>query len=223
MFDLQPITDRLNEATARYTAARHDAAHFEDEDLSIPARDRRRAELAQTAQDAYRHDVDAARAALDAAQATHQRNLDRVPDPQGSTRDAWDRARMLLDSGRTLAEVVATADRETLLALKEWAPTYLETIAPAPAPGEARVPVDLAPFERSLRTRWVELTGDQTLADALAQAPTLAALEVQLRHAEAVAAGNGHAAGLRGAVEAELAAQAAAATLPASVDAEAQA
>ncbi|MGW3947023.1 hypothetical protein ACWEBH_12945 [Micrococcus endophyticus] len=213
--DLRTLSASLVAALKWHTDAQRDAAHHEDEDLSLPALDRRRAELSADARAQLSSFVANARIGYEAARRANARDLDRVPAATASTRDAWERVTMLLDSGRTLAEVVATADRETLLAVNEWGPTYLEAQAPAPRLGEAREPVDLAPLERSVRARWAELTGDRILKKALADAPALATAEVQLRNAEAVAAGNDHAGGLIGAVEAELAGKAAEADLAA--------
>lgn len=218
----QTLSATLDDALRRHTNAQRDAAHLQDPDLSLPALERRRADLAAQARATFAAEVAQVRRDADALTHRHARQLDRVPAPQGSTRDAWERVRMLLDAGRSLPEVIATADADTLLAIREWAPTYLETLAPAPLPGTPRQPVDVAPLERSVRERWAQLKGDKDLTAALAEEPALAGLQVRLKHAEAVAGGNDHAAGLAGAVEAQLAEQTAARTLPAPDDAQQQ-
>ncbi|GAB3754831.1 hypothetical protein GCM10027591_03780 [Zhihengliuella somnathii] len=89
-----------------------------------------------------------------------------MPKPEGSTADAWTRVKMLLDSGRTLSQVIKNADVPTLQAIREWAPTWLETQRTPETLGEAltggRAPEDLAPLNNSIAIRWAELNGNDT-------------------------------------------------------------
>ncbi|WP_087874116.1 hypothetical protein [Arthrobacter globiformis] len=73
-----------------------------------------------------------------------------IPKPEGSTRDSWERVKMLLDSGQSLQTVIAKADAGSLHAVREWAPTYLDAMSKG-------ANTDLRPFERSIGQRWAEI------------------------------------------------------------------
>lgn len=47
----------------------------------------------------------------------------------------WDQARGMLEAGASIREVIASADVDTLVAIREWAPNYLTTQAPKDHPG----------------------------------------------------------------------------------------
>lgn len=115
---------------------------------------------------------------------------------------------MRLNAGHTLDDIISTADVLTLQAVREWAPTYLAANggdpSAAPALGDR--------LERATLARYAAITQDADMAPALAEAPALAGLAVALDDAEAEAQGVPDSGGLRGAVAAALAAQAAGST-----------
>lgn len=84
-----------------------------------------------------------------------------IPKSDSDTRTRWERARMLLDAGLTLHQVVAQADAETLHAIQEWGPTYLQAAHLKARPVDTTVEqageVDPAPLRNSIRNRWTQL------------------------------------------------------------------
>ncbi|MFD5105712.1 hypothetical protein [Streptomyces cinereoruber] len=93
---------------------------------------------------------------------------------------AWDRARALLDSGRSPAEVIATADVDTLRALRTELPTYLATqVKREPGLLQAHSqaePFDPAPVLRTIDLALAEKIGG-TEGQAMRYALDLAAVE----------------------------------------------
>jgi hypothetical protein len=84
------------------------------------------------------------------------------------TQRAWDQARMQLDAGMSMRDIIERADAPTSFAIREWAPAYLDTqrhqakasnglMMPTPAP-------DHGPLMRTIDTRLAELTGPDTVA-----------------------------------------------------------
>ena len=55
-------------------------------------------------------------------------------DDPATLQRKWDQARMRLDTGMSLRQIVATADADTLAAIKEWAPTWIDVQAQARQP-----------------------------------------------------------------------------------------
>lgn len=112
------------------------AAHaFRDPDLTDEANARRRADMARAAREQAAADLDRIERETDAAAALVRTVADKATaQPTGATEQllaetrqarAWDRARALLDAGRTVPDVTATADADTLYALRAELPTYL--------------------------------------------------------------------------------------------------
>ncbi|WP_102161236.1 hypothetical protein [Zhihengliuella halotolerans] len=104
--------------------------------------------------------------AADDRDALTRRMEKAMPKPEGSTADAWARVRMLLDAGRDLNKVIKTADVPTLQAIREWAPTWLETQRSAEtlhdALGGGRQPIDTTGLDNTIAIRWAELSGNDT-------------------------------------------------------------
>lgn len=108
-------------------AYRHDNPNLTPEGLA-----QKRSELAKAAQQRGGVVLAALRARMTAeATAVSERAAKvrpRVDDPATIQRK-WDQARMRLDAGMSLRQVVATADADTLAAITEWAPTWLDVQA----------------------------------------------------------------------------------------------
>lgn len=92
----------------------------------------------------------------------------------------WQQASMILTAGKPLAQVLATADAETALAIREYGPSWNEAAAyRAPTLGEALNPgpaPDHSALLRSVDSRLAELTGPAAVA-ALAESRAAAGVE----------------------------------------------
>jgi hypothetical protein len=145
-------------------------------------------------------------------------------DPQSLLRlqQRWDQVRMRLDSGASLQRVIASADADTLTAIREWAPTWLaaqaDSARPAGMEGLEFDDPDVAPIMRSLDERLAEVSGNgfstvnqrakEAAGDAAYAASVAPRLEGQL---QGINVGSD---GLTAAVEAHYAAANATAGLP---------
>jgi hypothetical protein len=136
----------------------------------------------------------------------------------------WDQARMLLTKGVPIRDVIANADVDTLLALREWGPSWLDAEAyQATDQGLAGfTPTDHAAFERTIDQRIANVAGGDTAAalhaanDATATAAYAAPVVRQLRaDLSGIRGGNTT---MGAAIEATFAEQAARATWPAPAD-----
>jgi len=133
----------------------------------------------------------------------------------------WDQARMLLTKGVPIRDVIAHADVDTLLALREWGPSWLDAEAyQATDQGLAGfTPTDHAAFERTIDQRIANVAGGDTAAalhaadDATATAAYAAPVVRQLR--ADLAGVRGGTSPMGAAIEATYAEQAARATWPA--------
>ncbi|SHN32403.1 hypothetical protein [Streptomyces yunnanensis] len=112
------------------------ARTFRDPDLTEEATTRRRTELEKKAREQAAADLDRIEHEANAAaslvrtvanKATAARQRDAAEQLLVETRQtrAWDRARALLEAGRTVPEVIKGADANTLHALRAELPTYL--------------------------------------------------------------------------------------------------
>ncbi|WP_400158530.1 hypothetical protein [Arthrobacter sp. BPSS-3] len=103
-----------------------------------------------------------------AAYRIQSRAQEALPKAPASTRDSWERVKMLLDAGQSLAQVIGKADAQSLHAIREWAPTWLD----ATSKGNT---TDLAPFERSIAERWAELVPNaEPIREYIDSAPDVA-------------------------------------------------
>jgi hypothetical protein len=136
----------------------------------------------------------------------------------------WDQARMLLTKGVPIRDVIDNADGDTLLALREWGPSWLDAESyTATNRGVAGfTPTDHAAFERTIDQRIATVAGGDTAAatraanDAAATAAYAAPVVRQLR-ADLTGTRGGNTS-MGAAIEATYAEQAARATWPAPVD-----
>lgn len=83
------------------------------------------------------------------------------------TRDEWERVKMLLDSGRTLGDVIASATGPRLRAIVEWGPAFVEAQV---SPKLDRA-VDSSIYANAVRNdvlrRWAQLEPDGAAAKAI--------------------------------------------------------
>jgi hypothetical protein len=130
-------------------------------------RDAARAAAFTRAHDTITVAADAARAAADKATARAHATLNAADDAVTLLRreQAWTQTRMLLDTGRDLADVIDTTDDPTTLAaIASWAPSWVAAQSPKPAPG--------APFWDSWREPDVAWIGDAVVNRLTAVDPT---------------------------------------------------
>jgi hypothetical protein len=229
--DLRTIREvRALDVRRRYEEAEQAARTYTDPNLSAEGLERRRAEMRDRARAALAEDVaelerTAARAAdtvRRAAAAADQGPTDPSEALLAEMRQsrAWDRARLLLESGRPVGEVIASADLDTLRALRAELPAYLtaQTERPAGTEGGSWTEVDTAAVARTVeKTLADRLPGDQGAAlrsrlELEAIEPGLTVTLAGLRRLADGVAVEGD--GLRTAIEARLADGAARATLP---------
>ncbi len=111
-----------------------------------------------------------ARLLAEHAESMHPRIGDDAASQMRAQRK-WDQARMMLDAGMPMRTLVQrTDDVETLLAIAEWAPSYLDAQQyRAPRLGEVTAPSDHGPLQRGITARVAELSGGET-RDALVSA-----------------------------------------------------
>jgi hypothetical protein len=143
---------QMQALTRDYRNAMQEAHSYKNDHLTAEGLQAKRAQLIQQAGAAHRGKVDQLRASMKTeSDQLRAHALQSIPKAEGSTRDSWERVRMLLDAGQSLPQVIAKADAGSLHAIREWAPTYLDAKT-----NGART--DLAPFERSLTERWAEIS-----------------------------------------------------------------
>ncbi|AJC60163.1 hypothetical protein [Streptomyces sp. 769] len=221
----------LFELRRRLDAALGKARAFRDPDLTDEANQRRRADMERAARKQAAADLDRIQRETDAAATLVRTVANKATTAAAGAAEqllaetrqarAWDRARALLDTGRTLPEVIKGADLDTLHALRAELPTYLAAQRTKPQ-GMAG-----ADFTEPDPTRAVHAV-ERALADHLPK-PQGAALRARLdldalepglretlaglrREVDGTAAPGD---GLRSAIAARLADQHAAAPLPA--------
>ncbi|MER5564128.1 hypothetical protein CG740_37025 [Streptomyces sp. CB01201] len=127
--DLVELRRRLDDALAT-------ARTFRYPDLTDDANARRRTEMAANARKQAAADLDKIERETNTAADKVRAYADRTAAPApreaaeqllAETRQAraWDRARALLDAGRSTMDVISGADLDTLYALRAELPTYL--------------------------------------------------------------------------------------------------
>ncbi|MFE5837224.1 hypothetical protein [Arthrobacter sp. NPDC056493] len=156
---MRDYTTKLTELQRSHQAAVAKANEYTNPDLSAEGIDKRRAELIAKAGEDHKAKLDhLAREFKDEATETKRVAAAAIPTPAGDTSQAWGRAKMLLEAGQTLQQIVAKADPALLHAVTEWGPTYLEAEAyKGRSDGFAPVAVDAAPLQRSIRQRWTQV------------------------------------------------------------------
>lgn len=134
--DLTGLRRRLDDGLSQ-------ARTFRDPDLTDEANARRRAELERAARERASTELDAIERKIKAAAEQIRAYAERTSTP--TVRDAteqllaetrrgrgWDRTRALLDAGRSAADVIGSADIDTLRALRVELPSYLAARSPKP-------------------------------------------------------------------------------------------
>ncbi|MFD9905884.1 hypothetical protein [Streptomyces sp. NPDC059063] len=126
----------LRELRRRLDTALSTARTFRDPDLTDEANTRRRADMERTAREQAAADLDKIERETTTAGKQIRAYADHTAAPApreaaeqllAETRQgrAWNRARALLDSGRSTADIINGADLDTLHALRTELPTYL--------------------------------------------------------------------------------------------------
>lgn len=158
--------------TRDHRIAVHEAQTHTDDHLTHEGLQARRKELIQRANNAHKGKLQDLRDSMDRESRRVRTAAEKaIPAAPDSTRDSWERVRMLLDAGQALSAVIAKADAAGLHAIREWAPTWLD----ATTNGNS---TDLAPFERSITERWASLASDaDPIKEYLDTAPDLAQFE----------------------------------------------
>ncbi|MFI5805787.1 hypothetical protein [Streptomyces sp. NPDC051561] len=129
-------TTGINELRRQLEDALSKAHAFRDPDLTAEATQRRRAELTTAARTRAAAELDRIERETRTAAEQVRAHADRATTPAyrdaseqllAETRQgrAWERARALLDAGRTPRDIIEGADLDTLHALRAELPTYL--------------------------------------------------------------------------------------------------
>lgn len=171
---------QLRDVNRALNAAQTKARGFQDPNLSTEGLAAKRAELDAAARAAAAPVLERLRTQVaGAAERLAGQAAAALPkiadDPAAIMRSqrAWDQARLRLDAGMSLRAVLANADTETALAIREWGPAYIEAKTyrtPSLAQGLAESPPpDHSALLRSVDIRLAELTGPTAVA-ALAAA-----------------------------------------------------
>lgn len=171
MFERRPAEqaiERLRGAKERVLALRNQldadlraAQAYTNPDLSYEGLTRRRQELAQAARSKAAPLIERERSILDADLATVARwagqHRPRLGEDAAAVQRAgirWEGIKAKLGAGIPLAQVLASADLEALVALEAWGPDWLEAAhrqAEDPSKAEAlREPADVAGFRRAV-------------------------------------------------------------------------
>lgn len=146
--------EQLQILTRDYRNAVQEARQYTDEHLTQDGLQAKRAELTKRAATNHQGKLEALRSKMKIESDYLDSRAERaIPKSEGSTRDSWERVKMLLDAGQGLQQIIDKADAGALHAIREWAPTYLD----AKSKGTT---TDIAPFERSISQRWAEIVPD---------------------------------------------------------------
>lgn len=165
---LQELKQRISRVNRDLQTAVANARGFQDPDLSPQglanrreqlmeqARSKAAAELKQLGGERQRHEA--------RVRAWAEPKRPKVADDPVQLQKlsmAWDRARAMLDAGRSIPQVLATAtDPLVPLAIREWAPDYLRASTPAPSGMDGlREEPDYSGLVRSADDRLAELHG----------------------------------------------------------------
>jgi hypothetical protein len=188
--EIEQLNRDLNAAVA--AAQSHNDPHLTSDGLTA-----KRATLAKTARDAAGKKLQELKAAFDVYVNSAKNDAARViPKAEGSTRDGWERVKMILDAGASLPQVVGQATPEQLHALAEWGPSWIAAQSAAArstglGAGEWQAP-DASLLQRSIQGRWAEVLGGaaaQTIAEAMNADVVTAGIEQTAAHLATKAAG----------------------------------
>ncbi|MDN5768081.1 MAG: hypothetical protein L0H96_20325 [Humibacillus sp.] len=195
---LETAGSRMSAITMGLRDATMEARSHRDENLSPEGLGARRQEMVQAARERASRAVRDLRAEVDrditVVRSWAELHTPRVPDDAVGLQRlgmAWDRARMQLDAGRSIREVLATADRDVALAVREWGPDWLRahnaSIRPVGLDGAAWPEPDTTGLVRSCDRRLAETVGGLSAAaieSLQAVEVARAGLEPMMRHAE---------------------------------------
>lgn len=165
--DIAQLNRDFSEALA--SAQSHQDPHLTADGLTA-----KRASLAKKAQDTTAAKLQELKAAFDDNVDMVKRDAARlIPKAEGSTRDAWERVKMILDAGIPLQQVVTQATPEQLHALAEWGPAWMASQSAAARTtglgADAWQAPDVSQLERSIQARWAEVLGG-TAGNAVSEA-----------------------------------------------------
>lgn len=209
----------MNEHLAKLTKLQHEyagelrkAQEFENPDISLDGLDMNaRKSFSDRANEPFRKErVEGVQAAYkkklasltddfnQEAERAKNAGRDAIPAAPAETSAQWAKVKMLLDAGKNLHQVVASADPGMLHAIKEWGPTYLQAEntkgKPATLAGGGQdAAVDPAHLERSITQRWCKVLDDDSagrITGGLDAAVTAAQFERSAQHLEAKFAGS---------------------------------
>lgn len=223
--EIADLRGRLRTAQRTFEAERSAALDHKDERLTAAGLSDKRAELEAAARTRLEAEVSQVSARIDAAAAVvrsfAQESRPRPQADQARQTRLWDRARQLLESGRSPAALVKeTQDLETLAVLREELPSYVRSQV---RPGIDGSEPDLTVLLRTVDQRLGVLAeGEAGIAVRWGNELDVQVAEVapMLRHATHQAAGiDADGDGLAAALEARYAAQEAASTIPDPADA----
>lgn len=188
--EIEQLNRDLNAALA--AAQSHNDPHLTPDGLTA-----KRATLAKNARDAAGAKLANLKTSFDAAVDGAKSAAARaIPKAEGSTRDGWERVKMILDAGISLPQVVAKATPEQLHALAEWGPSWIAAqSAAARSTGlgarEWQAP-DASLLHRSIQGRWAEVLGDtaaETIAEAMSADVVAAGIQQTATHLATKASG----------------------------------
>ncbi|GAA2407373.1 hypothetical protein GCM10010420_39340 [Streptomyces glaucosporus] len=227
--------ERIPRLRQDFADAEQAARTFTDPHLNDEGLQARRKEMLDQARAKLAAALDRLEAEAKQAADTIRRVAQEATAPAGNANEqllaemrqskAWERARSLLEAGRTPAEVIASADVDTLRALRAELPTYLAAqVKRKPglrnAYGQTGEEFDPAPVLRTIDMAMAEKVGGQegaALRAVLDLATVEPGLEVTFKGLRAEAAGMVDSmARMSNAMEAKYAEQMAARTLVAS-------
>lgn len=157
--------DDLRGLMGEYRADLGKAESYKNDHLSGPGLLARRKELRDQVKATYVTKIGQLAGKIDSER--HQivdKSTKAIPEAKVSTRDFWEKAKMLIDAGKPLPKVIADADGQMLAGIQEWGPTFLEARAIQRNSEGTPSPDGLAGererFDRSVKARWAELLPD---------------------------------------------------------------
>ena len=222
---LEQARSTLTELGKQMDAELRAATVYADDTLSQSGLQDKRFEMKRTIREKYRAQFEALRDVVKTDVESLRKGLEaqrpKIADDAPSLMRAqtkWDQVRMRLEAGMPMTKIIAAADSETALAIREWAPAWLEAQAYAIAPGglSGEVPVpDIDALLRSLDDRLTEIHGDDfrtAVSHARYAEEAIAGITPMLEHRLLESAsGNPTSGGLGAAIAGAVAAQQAAA------------
>lgn len=191
------IAAQIDQLNRDFNAALSAAQSHADPHLTPDGLTAKRASLVKAAQDTAAAKLSELKSAFDVYVNSAKNDAARViPKAEGSTRDGWERVKMILDAGISLPQVVAQATPEQLHALAEWGPAWMAAQSAATrstglGAGEWSAP-DASQLRRSIQGRWADVLGgtaSQSIAEAMNADVVAAGIEETSNHLAVRASG----------------------------------